>query len=275
MPLPAALISALPALIQAGSSLAGSYLSGRGSSGGSSGNASSYLNQIAPMAREQFNPYAQQGMQAQNQASNQYNRMSSDPMSYINQIISGYKPSAGYQFKEQKALDAARNSAAAGGFAGTRNDQMQQADMAQGLAGQDMQEWLSNVLGIQGAGLSGQQHVADRGYNASQSLANMLSSALGSQSGLAYEDQKERRGNNQALMGGLSNLIGMGANTAFGGGSGGMSSLAGMLGGGTASGGTASRGVQPFGQNSGFGNLNLRGGSGSSGFGSIYGGGRG
>jgi hypothetical protein len=263
-----------PALIGAAATLGSAYLNNRGrnrNAGGSQGSADSYLSQIDPMARGQFNPYIQQGNEAQGLASGKYNQMAYDPMDYINQLISGYKPSEGYKFKEQKALDAARNSAAAGGFSGTRNDQMQQGEMAQGMAGQDMQEWLSNVLGVQGAGLSGQQHVADRGYNASQNLAGMLGDALGSRSSLAYEDTKQRQGNNQGMMGGLANIIGMGAN-AMG--------NSGMFGGGSSGGGAAGgmpmggRGIQPFGQNYRAGSGSGMFGTGGR-FGSIYGGGRG
>lgn len=263
-----------PALIAAGASLLGSYLSSRGSSGGSSGDASGYLNRIAPMAKEQFNPYIQRGNEAQGLASGKYNQMAADPMAFLNQITAGYNPSEGYKFKEKRALEAARNSAAAGGFSGTRNDQLQQAEMTKGLLGQDMQEWLSNVLGIQGAGLMGQQHVADTGFHASQSLADMLGQALGAQSGLAYEDVKEKRGNNQALMGGLGNLIEMGIGAlsggkggASGGKGGGLSNVLGGLGTGLGKspgrGGAAARG---FG-----GGFNPA----SSFKGSVYGGGKG
>lgn len=200
-----------PALLGAGLGMLGNFLgSPKGGAGGSTGNAAQYLNQIAPMGKEIYNPYIKRGHEAQNLANGKYNEMAANPMDYINQIISGYKPSEGYKFKEQKALEAARNNAAAGGLTGTRNDQLQQAEMANGLLGGDMQEWLQNVLGVQGAGLTGQQHVADTGLHASNSLADLLGGALNTQADLAYEDQKEKRANRQKMFGDITGFASMG-----------------------------------------------------------------
>lgn len=146
------------------------------------------LEQVPGVAQEHYNPYIQQGNEAQNRATGLYNQMAENPMEYINQIISGYKPSQGYQFREGRALEAARNSAAQGGLTGTRNDQIQRAELVNDMMGQDMQQYLANVLGIQGAGLSGQQHLSDMGYNASQSLADILTNALSEKAGI-YNDR--------------------------------------------------------------------------------------
>ena len=146
------------------------------------------LEQVPGVAQEHYNPYIQQGNEAQNRATGLYNQMTENPMDYLNQIISGYRPSQGYQFREGRALEAARNSAAQGGLTGTRNDQIQRAELVNDIMGQDIQQYLSNVLGIQGAGLSGQQHLSDRGYNASQSLADILTNALSEKAGI-YNDR--------------------------------------------------------------------------------------
>lgn len=132
------------------------------------------LNKIPGIAQSNFNPYIQRGQQAQDLANTQFNRMSANPMGFLDEITSGYKPSSGYQFREKKALEAARNSAAAGGLSGTGFDQREQAELVNGILGQDMQQYLANVLGIQGSGLAGQMHEADRGYNASSQMADML-----------------------------------------------------------------------------------------------------
>lgn len=166
------------------------------------------LQQIQQMGRETYNPYIERGFSAQDKLSGQYGKMAETPMDYLNQIISGYKPSEGYKFREKNALNAARNSAAAGGISGTYNDQLGQAEMVSGLMGEDMQQWLQNVLGIQGAGLSGFENQANRGFNASQSLANILGSVGGAQAGLAHSRQQaenQRMGN---IMGGLGGLLG-------------------------------------------------------------------
>lgn len=194
----------LSALIGGGTSLLGSMF-GDDYSGPS---PEEMLQQAYGMGKETFDPYIQRGFGAQDKLSEQYGRMSQSPMDFLNQIISGYSPSEGYKFKEKNALNAARNSAAAGGISGTYNDQLGQAEMVSGLLGQDMQQWLQNVLGIQGAGLSGLENEAGRGFGASQSLADLLGNVSGSQAGLAYNRQQadqDRRGN---MMGQLSGLLG-------------------------------------------------------------------
>lgn len=261
-----------PAIIAAGASLLGSYISSQGNKGGGNGGGNTDLGEILKYGREQYQPYINQGYESQGRANHQYNRMSGDPMSFLNEIINGYKPSEGYRFKEKKALEAARNSAAQGGFTGTPQDQAQQSELATGLADQDVQQWLQNVLGVQGAGLSGQQHVADTGYHASQSLSDLLGNAYGAKAGLAQRELEQSRANQSGMLGGLSGLIG-GAAQGIGGmdffkgmGGGGNSSAKQLgLGGGASGGGGFSRG----------GSTNFaRATPGASRFNSVYGGGK-
>ena len=153
--------------------------------------ANQYLSQIPGVGEQFYNPYIQQGQQAQQLSSQQFNQMSANPMDYINQIVAGYKPSEGYRFREQRGLEAARNSAAQGGLTGTREDQLQRSAMVQGLLGEDMQQWLQNVIGAQQYGLQGQQHFADRGFNASGSLADLIASSLSERAGLGRAREAE------------------------------------------------------------------------------------
>jgi hypothetical protein len=146
------------------------------------------LDKVPGVANQHFNPYIQQGNEAQNRATGVYNRMTENPMDFLNQIVSGYRPSQGYQFREGRALEAARNSAAQGGLTGTRNDQAERAQLVNDIMGADIQQYLGNVLGIQGSGLQGQQHLADRGYNASQNLSDVLTNALSERAGI-YNDR--------------------------------------------------------------------------------------
>lgn len=211
--------------------------------------AEHHLDKIPGVGKEYYDPFINAGREAQGLASEQYNKMSSNPKGYLDELVSGYKPSQGYQFREKRALDAARNSAAQGGLSGTYNDQTDQAQMVNDLMGGDIQQYLANVLGIQGGGLSGQERTIDRGYNASGNLANFLGSALGNRAGLAYgreatqnqndlnyqneqrdADAAEKSRNLQMLgsvFGGAGDLFGGGM-----GGSGGFGGLGDIFGGG-------------------------------------------
>lgn len=194
----------------AGSGLAGLGLKGLfGSTKGNPANsAMPYLNQIPGIGQQYFNPYIQQGQQVAPNLQAQYGQLTNDPTAFYNQLMQGYKPSAGYTKQSQDMLKAAENSAAASGFAGTNLDQQQRAQLVQSLMGKDMQQYLQNVMGLYGTGLQGQQHLYDTGYNASGQLADFLGQGLGAQSALSYAGDAFKRAQRNQLMNALLGLGG-------------------------------------------------------------------
>ena len=148
--------------------------------------ANKYLNQIPGQARENISPYIKPGMEAS---------------SFVNEILGSYKPSQGYQFKEDKLKKALGNTAAAGGFAGTQYDQEQQGALINALMGEDMQQYLQNVLGVH-----------NKSFEASQYLNDVLGNTLGSQAGLAFrgaeQNNAERASKKEAMLGLLANALG-------------------------------------------------------------------
>lgn len=180
-----------------------------------------YLDQISGVGKQYLEPYIQPGMQAQQMAQSQYDAMSGDPMAYLNKLMEGYKPSQGYQYREKRLSDALGNTAAAGGYRGTKEDQIAQAELINALMGSDIQQYLQNVQGIQGRGLQGQENTINRGYGASNTLADYLGSALNAQAGLqlqgANAQNQARQANRQGLMKFLTPLIGAGVGFAAGG----------------------------------------------------------
>jgi len=171
-----------------------------------------YLNQVRGVGEQYLKPFIGRGEAAQDQASQAYQQMLQNPTTFVDQIMSSYKPSQGYQFREKSALDAARNAAAAGGFSGTGYDQREQAGLVSGLLGQDMQQYLQNILGVQGTGLSGQQHVANQGFNASNSLADYIGTSLGNQAMLKQAQNRQSAANLGGLLGAAGQFAGAGAN---------------------------------------------------------------
>lgn len=167
-----------------------------------------YMNQIPGIGRQYYEPFINEGQQAGQQLNPLYERMSQDPSQYINALMQNYSPSEGYQFKEQQMLRGAQNSAAAGGFAGTQNDQMGQADMIRGLLGGDMQQYLQNVLGVQGTGMQGMENRVGRGYESAGNLAGYLGNALGAQGGLAYQGEAQRNQQRADKRNSIFNLLG-------------------------------------------------------------------
>lgn len=237
-------------MVGAGLGMMGGSLMGGGSGGSGGGRmnipsynagpnpanaAMPYLNQIAPLGRQYYDPFIGQGQQSSAVANPIYNRMSQDPNAYLNSlgqqqnpvfgdstqnptdflnsIMRNYSPSEGYRFKEKELSRAAQNSAAQGGFAGTRTSQMEQADLVRGLLGDDSQQYLQNVLnirglqgnerqqhlqnafGVQGTGLQGQERNIGRGYESSGAIADYLGNVLGAQAGLQFQGQGQQNQN--------------------------------------------------------------------------------
>ncbi len=187
-------------------------------------NAMPYLNQVGAIGQEAYNPFIQQGQQAQGMANPIYDRMAQNPEQFINEMQQNYSPSEGYRFKEREMLRAAQNSAAQGGFSGTRNDQMSQADLVRGLLGEDMQQYLANVSGLRQTGLQGQEGRIGRGFESAGSLADYLGSNLGQQANMVFtgeggenllahqagmQNAINRMSRKNAMMGALGNLPGL------------------------------------------------------------------
>jgi len=161
-----------------------------------------------------------------------YGQMATDPLSYLRNIEGAYQPSAGYQYRKGQLLKDAGNTAAAGGYAGTEEDIASRTALVNALMSGDMQQFLSNITGIQGAGLSGKERLHDmgnqllesqagRGFQASGSLADYLGGNLGAQSGLAYQGQANKNANQNALINALMQAGAMGAGAYYGAGAGG------------------------------------------------------
>lgn len=176
-----------------------------------------YLNQVIPHAQATMNPYIQQGQQAGNQNASQYSNLVSNPAAFYNQLQATYSPSAGYKFKQDKYQKAAEGAAAAGGFRGTSADQAAQAQLVQGLLGEDERAYMDRLLGLYGTGLQGNEALASRGFGASANLTDVIGNTLGSQASLAYQGQESENARKQSFGRFLAQLLGGGAGFALGG----------------------------------------------------------
>lgn len=181
--------------------------------------ANKYLEQIPGMAHKNLDPYNMPGEKAQ---------------SFIDQIMKGYTPSEGYNFKKAEMGRELSNTAAAGGYAGGEYDQNQRAKLIQGLLGGDMQQYLQNVLGVH-----------NNSYNAASQLTDVEGNALNQQGGMAFGQAENKNQRLAALRNALLQMGGQAAGFAGGGGFGGFGG-----------GGGSSTGAQGWGQQALFGNNN-------------------
>lgn len=179
--------------------------------------ANPYLNKIPGVAHAAYDPYVNKGMEASGRTSDIYEQLLADPTAFINKIMGGYEPSEGYQFQKDQLTKELSNTAAAGGVAGTPMDQMNQGQGVQKLLSGDMQQFLQNVLGMFKTGLTGEEGVATRGYDASGKLTDTLGNALNQQGGLAFNNAQQENKNKGDLWSMFGKALGTGAGAFLGG----------------------------------------------------------
>lgn len=167
-----------------------------------------YLNQIPGMEHEAYDPYIGYGKDAASILNPNFSSMSKDPAAFLENILKSYQPSKAYQLREEETSRAAGNTAAAGGMRGSLNDIKNQARIADSLLGEDMQQWLNNVLGIQKEGDTGLTHLFDTGFNATKGLTGDLANVLGTQASLAFQGQANQNQSRSDLISGLLKALG-------------------------------------------------------------------
>lgn len=168
--------------------------------------ANPYYNKIPGTLAPYFQPFIGAGKDALSDLQKQYGQLLGNPSEMIAKFGAGYQESPGYQFQTKQALQAANNAAAAGGMAGSPAEQQSIAGTVNNLANEDYNQYLKNVMGLYGTGLSGEQGLERQGYGASTQFGEDLARALMSQGNLAYtgqENENEMRYGGEGARAGL------------------------------------------------------------------------
>jgi hypothetical protein len=171
--------------------------------------ASAYTGQIPGAVAPYLNPFFDAGKGALPSLQEQYKQLLADPGGFMNKLAGSYKESPGLQNNIRQAMQAGGHAAAAGGMAGSPMHEQQNMDAATDISSKDYNQYMQNMLGLYGQGLSGQQGMAGMGMQAGQSMADMISQALNQQGAYAYQGQAGRNQNRSSI---FNNLLG-----AFGG----------------------------------------------------------
>lgn len=179
--------------------------------------ANKYLNQIPGIGKQYYNPFIQQGQQAGNELQGEYGKLL-NPTSFMDSIMKNYKLSPGATYQTEQLGKGIGATAAAGGYAGTPQHETEYGEMAHKIMSGDMQDYLSNALGIYGQGLGGEQNFYNKGYDASSALADLLGGKLSSQSGLAFKADSDRNADRSALMNAIMKAFSQGGGASAGGG---------------------------------------------------------
>jgi len=180
-------------------------------------NASNFLTQQYNTDTGYIKPYAQTGQSA----NSLLNMMMTNPQAFQQQ----FQSSPGYQYNLNQQEGAIQNSAAAQGGLVGGNTLIGIQNKASGLADQDFQQYIANLMGQQGVGLGAAGSLADLGQQYGNSIA---------QNDINFGNVQAAgtTGRTQAIYGGITQgltSIGSGASSMIGGGMGGggiMSALA-------------------------------------------------
>lgn len=165
--------------------------------------ANRYLEQIPGVGKQYYNPYIDQGRRAGSLLESEYGKLLK-PTSFIDDIMKNYNMSKGAMYKRDQLGRGIGATAAAGGYAGTPEHQLEYGEMADKLMSDDMQQYLQNALGVYGTGLSGEQGFYGKGFEASDRLAELIAGMLSSQAGGAFQSANQTNASRDAF---LNNII--------------------------------------------------------------------
>lgn len=131
-----------------------------------------------------------------------------DPSGYINKMMGQYQQSPYAKYLTDQAMKAGQNAASASGLQGSTPFAQQMAATAGGISSQDLNNWLSQVLGINTQYGQGLGREIGWGQDAADQMSNTYNH-LGDNMAQAEKDrvsaQQNQTGN---LFGGLGSLFG-------------------------------------------------------------------
>lgn len=167
-----------------------------------------YEQQAMSQLPQYYQPYMDAGKSALSNLMPQYQNMMTNPGGMLNQMGQGFHQSPGFQFALNQALRGANQASAAGGMAGSPQAMQQNMGIATQLGNQDYYNWLNQARGMFGAGLQGEQGLANMGMQASTGLGQNISDILNNMANMQYAGQQQQNQNQGAGMGGLFGGIG-------------------------------------------------------------------
>lgn len=206
--------AALPFAAELGGGILGQYLGGRGdfTGGGEETlqSAQDYIRQMGQQAIGGLAPYQQigyGGLQDYAGALQPYR----DPAQMYSQIMGGYQLSPAAQFQQQEGLKQLQNAMEARGMAGSGQEMKDILGYSQGLASQDMQQYLQNILGMGQTYLGGTAGLGQMGLGAAGQMGQFGLTSAGQYGNLAQalaQAQAQAEAQKEASQSGLAGMLG-------------------------------------------------------------------
>jgi len=163
-----------------------------------------YFQQAKGFQNPFFN-FGQQGMQGMGD----WLSSMKDPSKFINNQMQNYQESPWAKYMQDQAMKTGQNAGSATGLTGSTPLMQQMQQNAGGIASQDMNQWLQNVLGINtqyGQGLSNQMGYGQHAGDMLSQLAAQAGDYMGSAAyGKEYGKQQDSANKRGGLLGMLKN----------------------------------------------------------------------
>ena len=165
------------------------------------------LEQIPEKLRPYFEPYINAGKEQLPGLSREYGSLMNNPNDKLNMIGAGFHESPGYKWALDQGEQAIANAQARGGMAGTKQDAQYSGELANNLANQNYNDFMSRALNMYGMGLSGSQGLAQMGQTAATDYGNTIGSTTQSLAQLAYEREAQKNKNSNNLFSNLMTVL--------------------------------------------------------------------
>lgn len=129
-----------------------------------------------------------------------------NPSQFLNNLTNQYQESPFSKYQQQQAMRAAQNAASASGLSGSTPFMQQIQQNASNISSQDMNNWLSKVLGINTQYGAGNQSLINSGLGAGNALAGLYGDMGRSMAEAAYGKQAGENNDFSNLLGGALQL---------------------------------------------------------------------
>jgi hypothetical protein len=170
--------------------------------------AMGYAEQLPGTVTPYYQPYIDTGLNAMGTLEEQFMQLINNPQAIQQMLASGFETSPGYEFSMQQGMNASNNAASAGGMLGSPAHTYNSQQTAQGIADQDFENYMNQMMGLYGTGISGMQGLNQIGYQASNSLASLLGQNLMNMAGLAGQSAQGQNSAIGSVVGGVTGALG-------------------------------------------------------------------
>lgn len=194
----------------------GGFTGGKGNQQDAAKEANKYYSQIPGAMKPYYDPYIQAGNASIGPYQQMMQQMMQDPSAFINTMGQNYQKSPGYDWQMKQGQSAIANANAAGGMAGTPQHEQMSAEMSQGLAAKDYNDYMNRIMQGFGMGAQGTGNIFNTGASMSGDLATNLAQALMSQGNLAYSSSNNQNQQSGGQMGSMMGGFGSAANGLWG-----------------------------------------------------------